>query len=121
MDRFYGNNTCSANIATLAQNEEYIIHETIAEYLHSINILENITCIQISTCHGYLSICFQNRDIMKESCQNEHIIIEYTITFNSDYQKKIRISIENSPIELADAKIRQFLNNCVTLIGNTYY
>ena len=119
MDRFYGNSTCSASIVNLARNEEYITHETISEYVQSINILENITCIQISTCRRYLSTFFQNSDIMCEFCQNEHNIIEYTITFNPDYQKKIGIYIGNLPIELADAKMRQFLNNCVTLIGNT--
>ena len=121
MDHFYGCNTCTANIANTAQDEEYFTHATIADYLHSINLLENITSIQISTCYRYLSICFQNRELMEEFSLNEHNIIEYTITFYQDYEKKIRISIENLPIELSDAKIRQFLNNYVALIGNTYY
>ena len=98
MDRFYGYNTCTANITYIALNEKYITHTTIAEYLHSINL------IQISTCYRYLSICFQNRNLMAEFCQNEHNIIEYTITFYQDYQKKVRTSIENLPIELPNEK-----------------
>ena len=35
MAHFYGSNTCTANIANIAQNEDYITHVTIAEYLHS--------------------------------------------------------------------------------------
>ena len=93
MDRFYGYNTCTANITYIAQNEKYTTHTTIAEYLHSINVLENITCIQISTCYRYLSICFQNRNLMAEFCQNEHDIIEYTITFYQDYQKRLELAL----------------------------
>ena len=58
---------------------------------------------------------------MENFCKEEHFITNEPITFTPDYQKKIRISIENIPIELQDTKIRTFLSHCVTLVGNTYY
>ena len=120
MDRFYGCNTCTAN-TTNTDNEIQITHEVIAEYLHSLELLIHITCIQISTCHRYVSIRFKDRDIMENFCEEEHFITNEPITFTPDYQKKIRISMENIPIELQDTKIRTFLSHYVTLVGNTYY
>ena len=89
--------------------------------MHSINLLTHITCIQISTCHRYVSICFKDRDTMETFCQDEHYIWNNIQLFIPDYREKIRISIENIPIELQDKKIRTFLSQYVTLVGNTYY
>ena len=111
MGRFYGCNTCTVNTTN---NEIPITHEVIAEYLHSLELLIHITCIQISTSHRYAWICFKDRDVMENLCEEEHFI-------TNDYQKKIRISIENIPIELQDTKIRTFLSYYETLVGNTYY
>ena len=103
MDKFYGYHTCTANI-TNTDKETLITHELIAEYLHSLELLIHITCIQISTCHRYLSICFKERDTMDTFCKEEHYIKNNFIIFTPGYQEKIRISIENIPIELQDKK-----------------
>ena len=95
---------------TNIDNELPITQETIVEYLHSQELLIHIRCIQISTCHKYVSICFKDRDIMENFCEEEHVIFNDLITFTPEYQKKIRISIENIPIELQDIKIRTFLS-----------
>ena len=120
MDKFYGYHTCTANI-TNTDKETPIAHELIAEYLHSLELQIHITCIQISTSHRYISICLKDRDTMGTFCKEEHYIKNDSVVFTPDYQKKIRISIENIPIELQDKKIRTFLSQFVTLVGNTYY
>ena len=91
-DRFYGFNTCTATI-----NPSYptITHEIVAEYLHELELLTHITCIQISTCRKYTSICFKDRHTIETFCKPEHYIFTEPITVTPDYQKKIRISIEN--------------------------
>ena len=59
---------------------------------------------------------------METFYDKEHTIIsDEPLTFTPDYQKKIRIGIENIAIELQDTKIRTFLTEYVTLIGKTYY
>ena len=109
MDRFYGYNTCTAN-ATNIDNKLSITHEIIAEYLHFQELLINITCIQISTYYRYVSICVKDRDIMENFCEEKHFIMNDSITFTQDYQKKISSNIENIPIELQDIKIRTVLS-----------
>ena len=73
MEKFYGYNTCTADTNN-TDNETPITHEDIAEYLRSIELLIHITCIQISTCRRYISICFKDRDIMENFCEGEHFI-----------------------------------------------
>ena len=80
MDRFYGYNTCTAD-TTNTDTELLITHETIAEYLHSQELPTHITCIQISTCHKYILICFNDRDIRENFCEEEHFISNDIITF----------------------------------------
>ena len=58
---------------------------------------------------------------METSCQDEHYTFTEPITFTPDYDKKIRISIENIPIELKDTTIRKFLSQYGTLVGKTYF
>ena len=98
MDRFYGYNTYTAS-ATNIDNELPITHEIIAEYLHFQELLINITCIQISTYYRYVSICVKDRDIMENFCKEKHFIMNNSITFTQDFQKKISSNIENIPIE----------------------
>lgn len=120
MDRLYGYNTCTAkNINTY--NTLPITHEIIAEYPHSLELLTRITCIQIATCHEHVSICFKDRNTMETFCEEEHFIQTEPMTFIPDYQNRIRISIENIPIELTDAKIRTFLSQYANLVGETHY
>ena len=92
MDKFYGYHTCTANITNTGK-ETLITHELIAEYLYSLELLIHITCIQILTCHRYLSIFFKERDTMDTFCKEEHYIKNNSIIFTPDYQEKIRISI----------------------------
>lgn len=67
-------------------------HDTISQYLHSQELLELITSIQIPTCHCYLSICFKNRETMETYCEEDHIIGDtITITFKPDYQRETQI------------------------------
>ena len=76
----------------------------------------------MSTCYRYISICFKDQETMETFCEEEHHITEtIKMNFIPDYHRKIRISIENIPIELQDTKIRNFLSDYVTLAGNTYY
>ena len=54
--------------------------------------------IQISTCHRFTSICFTERQILKEFCESEHLLPpDIYVKFEPDYYTKIRISIENIP------------------------
>lgn len=106
VDHFYGYNTCTANIPS--NNHIFITHEVITEYLYYQELLPHITCIQISLCHKYLSICFKDRDTMETFCKEEHFIISEPFIFTPDYQKKKRISIENVTTELHDTKMRTF-------------
>ena len=56
-------------------------------------------------------------------CEQVHTLLQnLTIIFIPDYQERVRISIENLPIELPDEKVRNnFLSRYVTPIGKTYY
>ena len=55
---------------------------------------------------------------MEAFCQEEHLMLGDPTTFTPDYQSKIRISIENIPIELPHTKIRT-LSKYATLV--TYF
>ena len=55
---------------------------------------------------------------MEAFCQEEHLMLGDPTTFTPDYQSKIRISIENVPIELPHTKIRT-LSKYATLV--TYF
>ena len=52
---------------------------------------------------------------MEAFCQEEHLMLGDPTTFTPDYQSKIRISIENIPIELPHTKIRT-LSKYATLV-----
>ena len=97
-------------------------HDTIAQYLYSQEILEFITCRKISTCHCYLPFCFKNRQIVETFCEEDSNIAKtITVTFRTDYQRKIRISVEKITIKFPDTKIRNMLSNYINLTGNNYY
>ena len=98
-----------------------IAHNTIAAMLEQEDYLQEITTIQISTCHRFASICFTNREI-RNFCQNEHLLLpNIYVKFEPDYQTRIRISIENIPIELSDREVKKFLSQYTTVAGKTYY
>ena len=43
-----------------------------------------ITCIQISACHRYISVCFKDRDTMETFCEKNHLLTEtINITFTT--------------------------------------
>ena len=88
-----------------------ITHTTIAAMLEKENYLEEIIAIQISTCHRFASICFTNREILETFYQNEHLLLpNIYVKFETDYQTRIRISIENIPIELSNREVKKFLS-----------
>ena len=92
-------------------------HNTIAAMLEQEDYLEEITTIEISTCHRFASKWFTNREILETFCQNEHLLPPNTyVKFESDYQTKIRISIE-----LPDREVKKFLSQYKIVVGKTYY
>ena len=122
MKKFYGQRTCTLDATTCTQDYYQINHNTVAEMLYEENLLQEIDTIQISTCHRYISICFKTREQLLEFCENEHIILTDTLaTFIPDDYDRIRISIENLPIELPDEDVIKFLSTNVQPIGKTYY
>ena len=44
-----------------------------------------------------VSICFKDRDIMENFCDEKHFTTNDLITFTPDYQNKIRINIKIYP------------------------
>ena len=89
--------------------------------MKEIYILHELYTIQISTCHRYASICFKTRELLLEFCQNEHLLHDVPVLFLPDYHERIRISIENLPIELPDTEVKNFLSIHATPIGTTCY
>ena len=43
------------------------------------------------------------------------------VKFEPEYQTRIRISIENRPIELCDSEVKKFLSQYTIIEGKTYY
>ena len=122
MIKFYGKRTRTVDVITCTQDYHKITHNTVAEMLHQEGVLPIIDTIQISTCHIYISICFQNREDLLLFCEQEHTLLpNITINFTPDYYDRIRISVENLPIELPDENVRRFLSQYVAPIGKTYY
>ena len=85
------------------------------------NYLHEIHTIQISTCKRLLSICFGTREILLKFVDTDHLLTDKPITFKPDYYSKIRISIENIPIELPDCEVKEFLSTYTKIIGKTCY
>ena len=117
MTKFYGMKTSTSNLKEYLPDQYYnITHETIAEMLANEGYINNVHTIQISTCHRFVSICFDTRDTLITL-----LLPNIPITFQPDHYEKKRISIENLPIELSDKEDKTFLSEYVTLIGKTYY
>ena len=122
MDKFYGQRTCTLDATTCTQDYHQINHTTVAEMLYEENLLHEIDTIQISTCHRYISICFKTRELLLDFCEQEHTLLTDTIAiFTPDYYDRIRISIENLPIELPDEDVKKLLSTYVQTIGKTHY
>ena len=52
--------------------------------------------IQISTCHRFVSICFDTRETLLTFTNTEQYVLPHTpIIFKREYYDKILISIEN--------------------------
>ena len=65
--------------------------------------------IQISTRHKYASICFSERYILEAFSKTKHLLTDTYVKFEPDYNTRIRISIENLPIELPDKEVKTLL------------
>ena len=90
--------------------------------LYEEGLIDEIDTKQISTCHRYASICFKTRELLLEFCNNEHLLLPDTpVLFSPDYHERIRISIENLPIELPDKEVKNFLSKYTTIIGTKYF
>lgn len=118
MSRFY-----SQQIYAL-DNKEYfpdkyneITHSLVATILSKKRIRP-----QISTSPRFASACFTEQEILEKFCKTE-----YLLTFNThlkvelNYKTRIRIYIENIPIELPDIEVKTLLADYTTVIGKTYY
>ena len=121
-EKFYGERTFTLDITVFTQDYHTITHTTVAEMLQEEGLLHKINTVQISTCHRHISICFKSRQLLLEFCEREHILLQNLfIHFIPDYHERIRISIENLPIELPDEEVRNFLSRYTTPIGKTHY
>ena len=85
------------------------------------NYLHETHTIQISTYKRFLSICFDWREILLQFVGTDHLLTDIPVTFEPGYYDKIRIFIENIPIELPDQEVKKFLSTYTTTIGKTYY
>ena len=122
MTKFYGMKTCTANLQEqLEEAYQEITHPDIAKMLAKDGFIDNVHTIQISTCHRFASICFDSRETLLKFTETEHLIIDNPVIFQPDHDDKIRISIENLPIELPDKKVKTFLSEYTTPVGKTYY
>ena len=123
MTKFYGQRTCTINIKKCLPDNYYnITYETIAEFLHKEEWLAETDTIQISSCHRYASVCFTTRETLEHFCKwSYELLPDQYITPEPDYHNRIRISIENIPIELPDKEVKTFLSEYITITGKTYY
>ena len=123
MAKFYGQRTCTLDITEfLPDSYHNITHTTIAKMLDKEDILHETDTMQISTCHRYASVCFKTRKLLLEFCNNEHLLLhDVPVLFSPDYNERIRISIDNLPIEFPDKDVKNFLPVYGTPIGTTYY
>ena len=123
MHTFNGERTCAVNISTyLPEDFGVITHNIVAQMLAEEEYLEETHRIQISTCHTFIFIFFNTIDILLTFCETEHEILpNIHIQFEPDYHDKIRISIENIPIELPDKEVKTFLSQYAKPVGKTYY
>ena len=96
-------------------------HSDIAEMLAKDGYINETHTIQISTCHRNASICFDTREVLLKFTNTEHLLLNEQITFQPDHDDKIRVSIENLPIELPDKEVKTFLSKYITPVGKTYY
>ena len=101
MHTSHGERTCTANNSTYPPEDPGAITRTIVpQMLAEETYLQETHTIQISTCHKFISICFNTRHILLTFREKEHeILSDIYIKFEPDYFDKIRISIENIPIE----------------------
>ena len=107
MAKFYGMKTWTTNLKEYLPDSYYdITHTTTVEMLVNEDYINNVHTTQISTCKRFVSICFDTRETLLTITNTEHSILPDTpISFQPDFHDKIRISIENLPIELPDKKI----------------
>ena len=77
--------------------------------------------IQIYTCNRSLSIYVNTRKILLQLVDIDHSLADTLITLEPDYYDKMRLSIENRPIELPDKDVKEFLSTYTATIGKTYY
>ena len=120
---FPGQGTCTVNISKYLPEDYHAMTRTaVAQMLSEENYLHDIDTIQISTCHRFISICFNSRQTKVTYCEEEHQILpDIPIKFRPDHSKIIRISIINTPIELPDKDAKTFLSDYATPVGKTYY
>ena len=120
-EKFYGQRTCTLDTTAFIQDCHTITHTIVAEMLHEEGLLHEIDTTQISTCHRYVSIYFKSRQLLLEFCKQEHTLLQKLIQFTPDYHERIRISIENLPIELPNEEVRNFLSTYTKPFAKTYY
>ena len=114
--------TCTANLQDqLEEAYQEITHSDIAKMLAKDGFINDIDTIQISTCHRFALICFDTRERLLNFTNTEHLLLDNPITFRPDHNDRIRISIENLPIELPDKEVKTFLSKYTTPVGKTYY
>ena len=120
---FHVQRTCTVNVSKYLPEDYHTKTRTIvAQMLFEENYLHDIDTIQISTCHRFISICFNSRQILLTSCEDEHQILpDLHIKFTADHSEIIRISVENIHIELPDTEVKTFLSNYATSVGKTHY
>ena len=110
---FHVQRTCTVNVSKYLPEDYHTITRTIvAQMFFEENYLHDIGNIQISTCHRFISICFNFR---------QTLLTDLQIKFTPDHFEINRISIENILIELPDKQVKTFLSDYATPVGKTYY
>ena len=115
--------TCTTNLKEhVPDSYPDITHTTIADMLANDGFINKVHTMQIPTCHQFASICIETRETLLKFTNNEYSILpNHPITFQPDDNDKIRIWIENLPIELPDKEVKTFLSKYTTPVGKTYY
>ena len=112
MVKFHGQRTCPLNM------KEYLPDN----YTHNNRSYASRRRIPHRNTYNSDLHLSQIRKTLLKFCNTEHQLLPNTyVHFEPDYHDKIRISIENIPIELPDREVKTFLSEYATPIGKTYY
>lgn len=87
MTKYHGKKTCTTSLKQyLPETNHEITHTTIVEMLTKEDNLNETHTIQISTCHRFVSICFDTREALLKFTNTDQYVLPHTpIIFKPEY------------------------------------